>query len=108
MILAYAKTKVQISCAGLCTADQRLCFRLTDSTIPPLLKPKNFQILLFVFGCIGQFVLDLVGNPEDRFFRVEVQLIFNFPSLHQLVLRSVSTKLIYGLSCYKGCEFSSF
>ena len=29
-----------------CTADQRLCFRFTDSTITPLLISKNLRILL--------------------------------------------------------------
>ena len=38
---AYAKTKAQISCAvNKCTADQCLCFRYTDSTIPLLSKSK--------------------------------------------------------------------
>ena len=37
-----------------CTADQRLCFRYTDNTIPPLLIT-----LAFFCGCIGQFVSDL-------------------------------------------------
>ena len=44
-----------------CTADQRLCFRYTDSTIPPLLIPI-FKILAFFCGCTGLFVSDLVGN----------------------------------------------
>ena len=37
-----------------CTADQRLCFRYKDRTIPLLL-------------CAAWFVSDLVGNPDDRF-----------------------------------------
>ena len=53
---------------GNCTADQRLCFRYTDSTIPPLLT-QNFKILAFFCECIGHFVLDLVGKSEDRFSR---------------------------------------
>ena len=36
-IFAYAKTKVQISCAVF---DQRLCFRYTGSTVPLLPKYK--------------------------------------------------------------------
>ena len=36
----------------------------TCSTIPLLPKP------LSIFGdCTVKFVLDLIGNPEDRFFR---------------------------------------
>ena len=41
-------------------ADQRLCFRYTDSTIPLL------PLAIFC-GYTAQFVSDLVGNPEDRF-----------------------------------------
>ena len=43
-------------------ADQRLCFRYTDSAIPLLYKP-----LSIFCGCTARFVSDLVGNPEDRF-----------------------------------------
>ena len=39
-------------------ADQRLCFRYSDSTISPLLKSK---ISIF-YSCTGRFVSDLVGN----------------------------------------------
>ena len=39
-IFAYAKTKAQISFAvNAAEADQRLCFRYTDSTVP--LLPKS-------------------------------------------------------------------
>ena len=50
-------------------ADQRLCFRYTDSTIPLLLKS---EISSFYPASVttGRFVSDLVGNPEDRFSRV--------------------------------------
>ena len=37
---AYAKTKTQISCAATRTADQRLCFRYTNSTFPLLIKSE--------------------------------------------------------------------
>ena len=55
---AYAKTKAQIICA----ADQHLCFRYIDSTIPLLSKCKAISC-----GCMARFLLDLVGNPEDNF-----------------------------------------
>ena len=48
-------------------ADQRLCFRYTDSTIPLLSKP-----LAIFCGCTARFVSDLVGNP-DRFSHNEAQ-----------------------------------
>ena len=49
-------------------ADQRLCFRYTDTTI------RNFKILAIFCGCTAWFVLDLVGNPEDRFSQNEAQI----------------------------------
>ena len=53
-------------------ADQRLCFRYTDSTIPLLSKSK----LLAIFcGCTAWFVSDLVENPEDRFSHNEAHVI---------------------------------
>ena len=51
-----------------CTADQRLCFRYMDSTIPLLLLSElgNLKLLAFLYSCTGRFVLDLVENPEVR------------------------------------------
>ena len=45
-------------------AEQRLCFRYTDSTIPLLC------------GCTVRLVPDLVGNPKDRFSQNEANLSF--------------------------------
>ena len=42
-------------------ADQRLCLRYMDSTIPLLSKPE--------------IQLDLVGNPEDQFSHNEAHLL---------------------------------
>ena len=55
-------------------ADQRLCFRYMDSTIPLLLNSQNFKSLASSSGCTGRFVSDLVGNPEDRFSRVAAHI----------------------------------
>ena len=41
-------------------ADQRLCFRYSDSTIPLLLKSVKLLALFCV--CRGRFVSDLFGN----------------------------------------------
>ena len=57
------KTKAQIYRA----ADQHLCFRYIDSTIPLLHKFKTSKPLAIFGGCKAQFVSDLVGHPEDRF-----------------------------------------
>ena len=40
-----------------CATDQRLCFLYLDSTIPPL--P--------FCGCTAQLIMDMIGNPENRF-----------------------------------------
>ena len=51
-------------------ADQRLCFRYTDGTIP--LLPKS--------EITARFVWDLVVNPEDRFSQNEAQINTNPPA----------------------------
>ena len=53
-----------------CTADQLLCFCCLDSTIPPLPLPKISRFYLSFETVQADFVLDLVVNPEDRFFCV--------------------------------------
>ena len=68
---AYAKAKAQI-----CAADQRLCFRYTDNT-SPLTFIQNFKLLAFIFDSTGQFVSDLVGNPEDGYSPITAHLIQN-------------------------------
>ena len=52
-----------------CEADQRLCFRCTDST-----TPRNFKLLAIFYSCTAWFVSDLVGNPEDRFSHVAAHI----------------------------------
>ena len=47
------------------TADQCLCFRYSDSTIPLLSVVYISEIS--ICGSTAQFVLDVVGNPKDRF-----------------------------------------
>ena len=48
--------------------DQRLCFRYTSLI-------KNFKPLTSFCGCTARFVLDLVGNPEDRFSYKKAHMI---------------------------------
>ena len=50
-------------------ADQCLCFRYIDSTIPLLSK-----LLVIFCGSTAGFVSALVGNSEDRFSQNEAQL----------------------------------
>ena len=56
-------------------ADQRLCFRYTDSIVPLLPKFRNFKPLAIFCGCTAWFVSDLVGNPEDRFSHKEAHIL---------------------------------
>ena len=56
-------------------ADQRLCFRYIDSTIPLLPKYKTFKPLAILCDCTARFVWDLVGNPEDRLSHDEAHII---------------------------------
>ena len=72
---------------GNLEADQCLCFRYTDSTIPLLPKDENSILLAILCGCTDWFVSDLVGNPEDRLsqnealIRSEVLLMCTHPQL---------------------------
>ena len=51
-------------------ADQGLCFRYTDSTIPLLSKVE-----ISTSSRTARVVSDLVGNPEDRLSHNEAQLV---------------------------------
>ena len=57
-------------------ADQRLCFRYTDSTVPLLLKSKiqNFKPLAIFCACTARFVSDLVRNPNCWFSHAQAHL----------------------------------
>ena len=55
-------------------ADQCLCFRYIDRTIP-LLPKSEISTLIISSGCAARVVSDLVGNPEDRFSWVTAQII---------------------------------
>ena len=43
-------------------ADQRLCFRFMDTTIPLLSKSENFQPPAIFWDCTARFVSDPFGN----------------------------------------------
>ena len=53
---------------GNSAADQLFCFCYIDSTNPLLPLFQNFKPLTIFCGCTARFVLDLVGNPIDKFF----------------------------------------
>ena len=50
-----------------CTADQRLCIRYSDSTIPSSPQIQNFKLLTIFCDCAGRFVSDLVVYPNCWF-----------------------------------------
>ena len=54
-------------------ADQRLCFRYTDS--PSSTYIRNFKPLAIFCGCTDRFVSYLVGHPEDRFSHNEAHIL---------------------------------
>ena len=56
-------------------ADQRLCFRYIDSTMPLLSKSEILKFLVNFCGSTARFVSALVGNPEDRFSHNEAHII---------------------------------
>ena len=53
-----------------CTADQLLCFRHTDSTIPLLLISKVLRC-----DCTAWFVSDLVGNTNCLFSHAQAHIL---------------------------------
>ena len=71
---------------GNCAADQRLCFGNTNSTISLLSKP-----LAIFCGCTVWFVLDMVGNPEERFSHDVVLSRDSYQPIHMPSLVRVFT-----------------
>ena len=55
-------------------ADQHLCFRYTDSTIPLLNKSEILKPLTILCGCTASFVWDLVKSPENLFSHNEAHM----------------------------------
>ena len=67
-------------------ADQRLCFRYIDSTIPLLPIYPKFQAsshLVWLYSAV------CVGNPEDRFSQNEAQICLLPYRCTQTVLRNI-------------------
>ena len=58
-------------------ADQRLCFRYTDSTDPSTSYIRNFKPLAIFCDSAALLVSDLVGNPEDRFSHNEAHFVLD-------------------------------
>ena len=56
-------------------ADQRLCFRYTDSTIPLLPIYEISSLQPYSVAVQPGFVSDQVGNPEDWFSHNEAHIV---------------------------------
>ena len=52
---------------GNCEADQRLCFRYSESTITLFLKSEISSFYTVFYGCTAQFVSDLVETQTVGF-----------------------------------------
>ena len=61
-----------------CEADQRLCFRYTDSTFPLLSKTQNFKPLTIFCDYTARFVSDLVGT-QTVCFLMHMLILFSSP-----------------------------
>ena len=55
-------------------ADQRLCFRYSDSTIPLLSKSQISSLVTVFCDCTAWFVSDLVGNPNCWFCHTQAPI----------------------------------
>ena len=76
-LLAYAKTKAQISCAvtaQLISTFVFLCIHV-DSTIPLSYKFERSWHLTISCGWTAWFVSDLVRNPNERVYRDGAHII---------------------------------
>ena len=63
-----------------CEADQRLCFRYTDSTIPPLSKSKISSLKPYLLFCVGPG-----WNPNCWFSHAQAHILL-FLGGHKTVL----------------------
>ena len=80
---SMCETKDTDQLRGNPEADQRLCFRYTDSTISLLPTPEILKPLAIFCGCTDRFLSDLVGNPEDRFSQNEAQIEVSVPAQYE-------------------------
>ena len=70
LVLEPRHEKTRFCLCGNKGADQHLCFRCLDNTIPPQLIKKRLKLLAFFCGFIGQFM----SETQDWFSRVAAHL----------------------------------
>ena len=66
-------------------ADQRLCFRYMDSTIPLLLISENFKLLACFCDCTDWFVSDLVETTNCWFSHAQALLMLSLIRLRKII-----------------------
>ena len=84
-----------------CAADQRLCFRYTDSTIPLLRNSKISSVgyLLQIYSLV------YVGNPEDRFSHDAAQKQKHRDNLSVCFIPQYTPLLYSKTGVYRGIHF---
>ena len=87
--IGYNKDADQL-CVNL-EADQHLCFRYTDSTIPLLSKSKISSFKPIFCNSTGGFVLlDLDGNPNCWFSHAMAQFFLFYFNPYMIYFRSMT------------------
>ena len=75
-------------------ADQRLCFRCLNSTIPLLPKAENSSLLPSFCSCRAWFVSGLLGNPKRCFSRDTAHFVMHtLFKTFEIVRYSVASKM---------------
>ena len=72
--ICTGENKAAYQLCSNCTADQRLCFRHSDSTIP-LLLISSFKLLALFCECTARFVSDLDGTQIVDFLTHRLKYI---------------------------------
>ena len=82
------ENKGAVQLRGNRTADQRLHFHYIDSNVPILPKSAISSLQPFFEAVQLGFLSDLVGSPNDKFFRAEAHLIiFDYAEVTRLDVR---------------------
>ena len=80
-VLAYAKTKTQISCAVTAQLISAFIFA-AQKYYSSFIHIENFKLLPIFCDYTGRFVSDLVGNPKDQFSRFAAHINFYIEPPH--------------------------
>ena len=87
-------------------ADQQDCFRNKDTSYI-----RNFKPITILCDCTALFVLDLVGNPKDRFSHDAAQIILTIPTPCLISPSATSSTFITKDTCsnnFRPQEYKTF